>query len=71
MPFEAALAISALALMQPQKAARIRICANCCWLFLDESRNRSRIWCDMAVCGNRQKARRHYRRRAETEVANG
>ncbi len=71
VPFEAALAISALALMQPQKAARIRICANCCWLFLDESRNRSRIWCDMAVCGNRQKARRHYRRRAETEVANG
>ena len=29
MPFEAALAVSALALLQPQKAARIRICANC------------------------------------------
>ncbi len=71
MPFEAALAVSALALLQPQKAARIRICANCSWLFLDESRNRSRIWCDMAVCGNRQKARRHYQRRSEREVAHG
>jgi predicted RNA-binding Zn ribbon-like protein len=66
--FEAAVAISALSLLQPQKIGRIRICANCCWLFLDESRNRSRIWCDMAVCGNRQKARRHYRRHSEREA---
>jgi predicted RNA-binding Zn ribbon-like protein len=71
VPFEAAVALSALALLQPQKAGRIRICANCSWLFLDESRNRSRIWCDMAVCGNRQKARRHYRRRTEREATDG
>ena len=68
VPFEAAVALSALSLLQPQKIERIRICANCCWLFLDVSRNRSRIWCDMAVCGNRQKARRHYRRRSESEA---
>ncbi|HXB57377.1 MAG TPA: CGNR zinc finger domain-containing protein, partial [Vicinamibacteria bacterium] len=43
---------------------RLRECAapNCAWLFLDASRNRSRRWCDMSVCGNRAKARRHYRR---------
>jgi predicted RNA-binding Zn ribbon-like protein len=69
--FEAAVALSALSLLQPHKIERIRICANCCWLYLDESRNRSRIWCDMAVCGNRQKARRHYRRRSENEALNG
>jgi predicted RNA-binding Zn ribbon-like protein len=32
----------------------------CGWLFLDQSRNRSRKWCDMSDCGNRAKARRHY-----------
>jgi len=35
---------------------------DCAWLFLDQSRNRSRRWCDMKTCGNRQKARRHYHR---------
>jgi predicted RNA-binding Zn ribbon-like protein len=61
--FEAALAKSALALLAEEKYRKIRICPNCNWLFLDKSRNASRLWCDMAVCGNRQKARRHYRRR--------
>ena len=32
----------------------------CAWLFLDTSRNKSRRWCSMEVCGNRSKARRHY-----------
>lgn len=32
----------------------------CRWLFLDNSRNHSRRWCDMKVCGNRAKAHRHY-----------
>lgn len=70
--FEAALAVSALSLLGEDTIARIRICPNCSWLFLDRSRNSSRLWCDMAVCGNRQKASRHYRRRrlAAKEVAN-
>ena len=29
----------------------------CRWAFIDHARNRSRQWCDMAVCGNREKAR--------------
>jgi predicted RNA-binding Zn ribbon-like protein len=29
----------------------------CCWAFVDRSRNRSRQWCSMSVCGNRAKAR--------------
>lgn len=62
LPFTAALAVSALALLRPEAAPRIRICPNCSWLFLDRSRNASRLWCDMAVCGNRSKARRHYHR---------
>lgn len=58
---ETAVALSALSLLP--EVHRIRICLNCHWLFVDRSRNRSRRWCDMAVCGNRQKAMRHYRRR--------
>jgi predicted RNA-binding Zn ribbon-like protein len=43
---------------------RIRECGEktCRWLFLDQSKNHSRRWCDMKVCGNRAKARRFYAR---------
>jgi predicted RNA-binding Zn ribbon-like protein len=37
----------------------------CGWLFIDSSRNRSRRWCDMQMCGNRAKAQRHYRRKSQ------
>lgn len=67
--FDAAVALSALSLLDMTVRRRIRICANCGWLFLDQSRNRSRLWCDMAVCGNRQKARRHYQRHRQGEGA--
>jgi predicted RNA-binding Zn ribbon-like protein len=38
---------------------RIKICPadDCRWAFFDRSRNRSRTWCSMQVCGNREKAR--------------
>jgi predicted RNA-binding Zn ribbon-like protein len=55
-----ATARSALRLASGQDAERMKICGNCGWLFLDRSKNRSRTWCDMAVCGNRIKASRHY-----------
>ena len=41
--------------------ARVRRCADqrCGRVFLDETRNSARRWCDMATCGNRAKAARH------------
>lgn len=38
---------------------RVKICPadECQWAFFDRSRNRSRTWCSMQVCGNREKAR--------------
>lgn len=30
----------------------------CRWLFMDTSKNHTRRWCDMKICGNRMKARR-------------
>jgi hypothetical protein len=43
---------------------RLRACANdeCRLFLLDRSRANTARWCSMAVCGNRMKARRHYRR---------
>lgn len=40
---------------------RVKICPadDCRWAFYDASRNGSRQWCSMAVCGNRAKARAH------------
>ncbi len=46
---------------------RIKICgdAECGWLFIDRSKNKSRRWCDMGDCGNRAKAGRFYRRKKQ------
>jgi predicted RNA-binding Zn ribbon-like protein len=66
MPLGRAAAISAMRLLDPSLRARTKICPNCSWLFLDQSKNQSRLWCDMAVCGNRAKAKAHYRRRTST-----
>ncbi|MEU7914263.1 CGNR zinc finger domain-containing protein [Microbispora bryophytorum] len=43
---------------------RIRLCAqpDCIRYFLDTSRNGTRRWCSMSLCGNRVKAARHYAR---------
>jgi predicted RNA-binding Zn ribbon-like protein len=62
---EAATAHSALRLLDAGTVERLKICGHCGWLFLDRSKNRSRAWCDMAVCGNREKAKRHYKRQRE------
>jgi predicted RNA-binding Zn ribbon-like protein len=58
------VARSAADLLVSPDLMRVRQCAgaNCDWLFMDMSRNRSRRWCDMKGCGNREKARRYYER---------
>jgi predicted RNA-binding Zn ribbon-like protein len=38
---------------------RLRSCPRCGWLFLDTSRGGKRRWCNMRVCGNREKVSRH------------
>lgn len=49
-------------LLTSEQLTLLRQCPGdgCAWLFLDTSRNKSRRWCTMEVCGNRSKARRHY-----------
>jgi len=52
---------SAVDLLTSGKLSRLRQCGSetCSWLFLDETKNRSRRWCEMASCGNLAKVRRH------------
>ncbi|GAA2091169.1 CGNR zinc finger domain-containing protein [Actinomadura alba] len=44
---------------------RLKACQEdtCRWAFLDTSKNRSRAWCSMRVCGNRTKTRAYRARR--------
>ncbi|MFI5508650.1 CGNR zinc finger domain-containing protein [Mycobacterium sp. NPDC051804] len=63
----AVLAWDALRISSP---GRLRPCANDeCRLFLiDRSKPNTARWCSMAICGNRMKARRHYRRARTAEA---
>jgi predicted RNA-binding Zn ribbon-like protein len=60
---------SAADLLTSKELERVGECAEhqrCGWLFLDVSRNHSRRWCSMELCGNRAKVRRHYQRKSAT-----
>jgi predicted RNA-binding Zn ribbon-like protein len=48
------------------QVAQIKTCDvdTCRWLFLDTSKNHTRRWCNMRVCGNRMKARRFQARQS-------
>jgi len=50
---------------------RLKVCRDdtCRWAFYDSSRNRSGIWCTMAICGNRTKGRVFRRRQAADGAA--
>ncbi len=52
------ITVSALTLLIQSDLSRIKQCSgnHCGWLFFDGTKNKSRQWCDMSVCGNRAKA---------------
>ena len=53
------------AVLASDDATRLGCCQaqGCGWFFVDESPNRSRLWCSSEVCGNRERARRAYAKR--------
>ena len=59
------VAQSAAELLTSPNLGRVKLCAGegCGWVFLDESRNNSRRWCDSRDCGNRERVRRHLARK--------
>lgn len=63
----AVLAIAWSELVATGDAARLKRCAEhtCGWAFWDVSKNRSRRWCSMKVCGNRNKSRSYASRQRQ------
>lgn len=60
------IAASAVKLLTSGKVRRVKQCpgaGDCGWLFLDTSKNGSRVWCSMEDCGSRVKMRRQYARK--------
>jgi predicted RNA-binding Zn ribbon-like protein len=67
------ITLSALNLLVDADLSRIKQCRgnHCGWLFYDSTKNNSRQWCDMSVCGNRAKAHAlRARIRYENQVVN-
>ena len=60
------LARAAESLLLSKEMGSVKQCAHatCRWLFLDLSKNHTRRWCDMKLCGNRVKASRFQARRS-------
>lgn len=63
--FLATIVATVLNAMAEGSWSRVKACQNdtCRWLFMDVSRNRSRQWCTMAICGSRMKSRAYRARR--------
>jgi predicted RNA-binding Zn ribbon-like protein len=63
------VAQSAAELLTSPKLGRVKLCAGmgCGWVFVDESRNTSRRWCDSRDCGNRERVRRHLARKRASD----
>jgi predicted RNA-binding Zn ribbon-like protein len=54
---------SAYELLISDSLGRIKECSNCGWLYLDKSKNNSRIWCNMKTCGNSVKIKKYYEKK--------
>jgi predicted RNA-binding Zn ribbon-like protein len=55
---------AALTLVTDGPLDRVKGCSSCRFLFVDESKNRSRRWCSMDDCGAEDKMRKYVARRA-------
>lgn len=71
-PMQAALAClvaAVLATAAEGRWPRLKVCAedSCQWAFIDSSKNHSRSWCSMKVCGNRAKTRAYRARRRDRD----
>lgn len=56
----AEIAASFASVLEKGETSRIRICGNpdCLWVYYDDTRNRSKRYCDDKMCGNLMKVRR-------------
>jgi predicted RNA-binding Zn ribbon-like protein len=60
---------SAVELLRTGPLDRLKQCGGCRFLFLDETKNKSRRWCAMSDCGTASKMRSYVARRARKRAA--
>jgi predicted RNA-binding Zn ribbon-like protein len=69
------IALSALELATSDEVAFLKQCpghdGRCGWLFLDRTKNHSRRWCTMQICGNAEKTRQQSARRRQARAGLG
>ena len=68
------IAYSALELLTSDEIRRVKDCGQnggCGWLFLDTTKNGSRRWCSMQVCGSHEKVKRRAHARPRHSTAPG
>lgn len=67
----AAVVLSFVRTLTGGMSDRVRICDNrdCLWVFVDDTRNRSKRYCDDSMCGNLMKVRRFRERRKKAQSA--
>ncbi|GEB53684.1 CGNR zinc finger domain-containing protein [Streptomyces cacaoi] len=65
------IAADAIDIVAGERDGRLALCASptCRAAFFDTSRSRTRRWCDMNTCGNREKKARFHGRRKEPGAA--
>lgn len=59
---------SLASLLTGQEAVRIKECPSCGWVFLDETRNGKRKWCNPQSCGSTDKMMRYNQRKKNNIV---
>lgn len=69
----AEIAASFASALLEKETSRFRICGNpdCLWVYYDDTRNRSKRYCDDKLCGNLMKVRRFRARKKAAEDGNG
>ncbi|NEC68803.1 CGNR zinc finger domain-containing protein [Streptomyces sp. SID9727] len=65
------IAADAIAIVAGEREGRLALCASptCQAAFFDTSRSRTRRWCDMNTCGNRQKKARFHANQSRSATA--
>ncbi|MFJ6076496.1 CGNR zinc finger domain-containing protein [Streptomyces sp. NPDC093065] len=67
------IAADAIGIIAGERDGRLALCSSptCRAAFFDTSRSRTRRWCDMNTCGNRQKKARFYANRRKSAILTG
>ena len=59
---ERELAGAFVSMLRRSHPPRVKVCPGCGRVFYDETRSRTRRWCDSGGCGNRDRVRRYRRK---------